>query len=98
MLATCIVYDVFNRESFEHVGAWLEDMRLRRQYSSDNLYYLLANKSVFKRKLRHQQKVSKEEAENWVKEQNLKMNKDEQQIRFFEVNAENDINLKPVFD
>ncbi|EYU44839.1 hypothetical protein ABFS82_08G003400 [Erythranthe guttata] len=60
-----LVYDITRRETFNHLASWLEDAR---QHANPNMtIILIANKSD----LAHRRAVSKEEGEQFAKENGL---------------------------
>ena len=62
-IGICVVYDVTNRQSFEHIEKWLQRIK---EYAPKNVFIaLIANKIDLKRK------ISKEEGETYAKKNNL---------------------------
>ncbi|CAN6860055.1 unnamed protein product, partial [Brassica oleracea] len=60
-----LVYDITRRETFNHLTNWLEDAR---QYANPNMSIMLIGKKC---DLAHKRAVSKEEGEQFAKENGL---------------------------
>ncbi|GFP85777.1 RAS-related protein rabb1b, partial [Phtheirospermum japonicum] len=60
-----LVYDITRRETFNHLASWLEDAR---QHANPNMTIMLVGN---KNDLAHRRAVSKEEGEQFAKENGL---------------------------
>uniref|UniRef100_A0A7S3CLT4 Uncharacterized protein n=1 Tax=Strombidium rassoulzadegani TaxID=1082188 RepID=A0A7S3CLT4_9SPIT len=105
-----VVYDVGDRDSFECVGEWLNDVREKQQQrvlqSQDSgppsykecVYYVIGNKCDLDDEDKRQ--VAYEEGEQWVKDyvyENCERD-DEIDISFMEVSAKNGTNISLLFE
>ncbi len=79
--AACITYDVTNKESFEHVKLWIDE--LQRNNSKVDMF-LIANKVDLNR----DRVVSKEEGERLAKKNNM---------IYFECSAKSGLNVDEMF-
>mmetsp|Transcript_280 Transcript_280/g.320 ORF Transcript_280/g.320 Transcript_280/m.320 type:complete len:211 (-) Transcript_280:35-667(-) len=80
--AAVIIYDITNRQSFQSVDKWVEDMRAER--GSDAVLMIAGNKTD----LDDKRKVSTEEGEGKARETGA---------MFIEVSAKAGLNIKPLF-
>ena len=79
--AVVIVYDVTNRESFEHVGFWME--QVEKLTEPDVVKYLVANKCESTTRA-----VSREEGEAAA---------EQYKVEYAEVSAKEDLNIQELF-
>ncbi|KAM7268556.1 hypothetical protein ACFE04_010722 [Oxalis oulophora] len=80
--AALLVYDITRRETFNHLASWLEDAR---QHANPNMTIMLvANKTD----LAHRRAVTKEEGEQFAKENGL---------LFLEASARTALNVEEAF-
>lgn len=77
-----LVYDVTRKDTFEHMLSWLEDAKAHS--NSDMAIILVGNKAD----LEHRREVSKEEGENFAKENGL---------LFLETSAKDNLNVDSAF-
>lgn len=93
LLNTCIfflVYDINNRESFNHLPQWLEELRWQdddfsTEFKPGAIVCLVGNKLD----LNHLRKVTEEEAEEFARLHGL---------HYFEMSAKNNTHVKETFD
>ena len=76
-----IVYNINNKQTFENLGIWLED--LRKHLEEDTPVFIIGNKNDLERK------VSEEEAIKFKNENNI--------IYFAECSAKSGYNVKEIF-
>ncbi|KAJ3636331.1 hypothetical protein Zmor_008702, partial [Zophobas morio] len=81
-IGALLVYDVTRLQSFENIKKWLSELR---SYADNDIVITLVGN---KRDLQNLRKVSREEAENFAKIENL---------NFFETSALEDANIEEAF-
>lgn len=99
-----IVYDVSDRNSFDSLDQWIQDVREKQQAKigesaaagMECFYYIIGNKSDLGETERE---VTAEEGELWVEQYKEDLEDDEDiDLKFMEVSAKSGFNIQKLFE
>lgn len=99
-----IVYDVGDRNSFESLDQWIQDVREKQQAKIGDsvaagmncFFYIIGNKCDLRD---DEREVSHEEGEQWVEQYKEDLDDDEDiDIKFMEVSAKSGMNIQKLFE